>query len=721
MRPQLTVRSPANRATPMSTQQQRTLTEAAGLLNTILASAETIRTLSNVTTIGQQPTVATPSVDTSIDSHLASLFPTRQRSSVSLPTAGHLPTAGPVRRERAPPRYQAQQCFRTWTSGTRRTRARAQQHDHFNKDIIGKPNPSWEAVCKQHPKVRLHKHGHILNAFEIQKAWDHQTVMERIREGFGDRLPEDVSLQFLMACGNKLVSPTLQEGQDLNGMLIHRVYKTKALYVRPSRTLLTDSEDENELSLITARSMLSMHSSTKDSDEDCFEVSGQQIPTSMSSHGTTRASTSTLDGGCLARTDGNPATSSHDEDYSSYLTLMATLPDDSSDDEELQQAIMASMESQIAEKIPVQEILLELSSKVSTKQQCRFNINRSAVWEGAMRGFKRVSYDPNLMMCVKFSDDMGRNEEGVDLGGPRREFLRLLMETIARSPMFEGKESSKTLALDSTALRGDWYYTAGRAIAVSLVHGGPPPNFLSPTVFSLLVDGSANPGLEEIADTELLDKVKKVSKSTTLEDLEESKAPLLDYLANAGCLRPMRSIGDRDLLVHDIVMFQVIHRVQGPFQRFCEGLKTLGVLEKIKRHPDSFRPLFCYEASTLTADQMDDLFSISLSPEGSNKRAAEEIVVTFWRDYLQDAEEEEGSSKLQKILAFSTGASVVPPIGFSPTPSVQFIHKGEDDFSSTPMFPMANTCVNCIRLPLHVSYQLFKEKFDFALGNTYGF
>ncbi|XP_071777645.1 G2/M phase-specific E3 ubiquitin-protein ligase-like [Centroberyx gerrardi] len=440
---------------------------------------------------------------------------------------------------------------------------------------------------------------------EKKKAWDHQTVMERIRDSFGEHIPEDVSLQFLMACGNKLVYPKLQEGQELNGMLIHKVYKTKAL----------------------------------------------------------------------------------------------------------------------AEKVPVQEILLELSSKISTKQQCKFNINRSAVWEGAMRGFQRVSYDPNLMICVKFSDDMGRNEEGVDLGGPRREFLRLLMETIARSPMFEGKENSKNLALDILiyALREDRYYTAGRAIAVSLVHGGPPPNFLSPTVFSLLVDGSANPVLEDIADTELLEKVKKVSESTTLEDLEKSKAPLLDYLANAGCLRPMRSIRDRDLQVHDIVMFQVIHRVQGPFQRFCEGLKTLGVLEKIPRHPDSFRPLFCYEPSTLTADRVDDLFSIRLSPEGSNKRAAEEMVVTFWRDYLQDAEEEEGPSKLQKILAFATGASVVPPIGFSPTPSVQFIHKGDDDFSSTPMFPMANTCVNCIKLPLHVSYQLFKEKFDFALGNTYGF
>ncbi|XP_062320566.1 G2/M phase-specific E3 ubiquitin-protein ligase-like [Osmerus eperlanus] len=288
--------------------------------------------------------------------------------------------------------------------------------------------------------------------------------------------------------------------------------------------------------------------------------------------------------------------------------------------------------------------------------------------------------------------------------------------------MFEGKENSKNLALDSAALREDRYYTAGRAIAVSLVHGGPPPNFLSPTVFSLLVHGSAKPVLEDIADMELLEKVKKVSESTTLEDLEMSNAPLLDNLANAGCLRPMRSIRDRDLLVHDIVMFQVIHRVQGPFQRFCEGLKTLGVLEKIRRHPDSFRPLFCYEPSTLTADHVDDVFSICLSPEGSNKRAAEEMVVTFWNYplHLQDAEEEEGPSKLQKILSFATRASVLPPIGFSPTPSVQFIHKEDDDFS-TPMFPVANTCVNCIKLTLHVSYQLSKEKFDFALGNTYGF
>jgi hypothetical protein len=44
----------------------------------------------------------------------------------------------------------------------------------------------------------------------------------------------------------------------------------------------------------------------------------------------------------------------------------------------------------------------------------------------------------------------GNLRKWVDLGGPRREFFMLLMETITRSRMFEGKENSKNLALDST-------------------------------------------------------------------------------------------------------------------------------------------------------------------------------------------------------------------------------------------------------------------------------
>jgi len=61
-------------------------------------------------------------------------------------------------------------------------------------------------------------------------------------------------------------------------------------------------------------------------------------------------------------------------------------------------------------------------------------------------------------------------------------------------------------------MREDRYFIAGRAIAVSLVHGGPPATFLSPTVFSCLVEGpeKAKPLLKDVADSDLREKIKRV-------------------------------------------------------------------------------------------------------------------------------------------------------------------------------------------------------------------
>lgn len=101
------------------------------------------------------------------------------------------------------------------------------------------------------------------------------------------------------------------------------------------------------------------------------------------------------------------------------------------------------------EDASLSEILKELGEKITNTGVCKFNINRAAVLDGAIRGFRRISYNPNHTMCIKFSDDKGRAEEAVDLGGPRREFLRLLMEVLSQSEMFEGHEGHLNLALDS--------------------------------------------------------------------------------------------------------------------------------------------------------------------------------------------------------------------------------------------------------------------------------
>lgn len=63
------------------------------------------------------------------------------------------------------------------------------------------------------------------------------------------------------------------------------------------------------------------------------------------------------------------------------------------------------------------------------------------------------------------------------------------------------------------AVRSDDYFIAGRAIAVSLVHGGPPPRFLATELYDALVRGPENVtcDFQKIPDEDLKSKLEKVS------------------------------------------------------------------------------------------------------------------------------------------------------------------------------------------------------------------
>uniref|UniRef100_A0A3P8S6Z3 HECT domain-containing protein n=1 Tax=Amphiprion percula TaxID=161767 RepID=A0A3P8S6Z3_AMPPE len=65
------------------------------------------------------------------------------------------------------------------------------------------------------------------------------------------------------------------------------------------------------------------------------------------------------------------------------------------------------------------------------------------------------------------------------------------------------------------------------------------------------------------------------------------------------------------------------------------------------------------------------------------------------------------------ILVFFTGCDSIPALGFSPKPSLEFINHSR--------FPVANTCDNILRIPLHASYTAFKHDMDFAIRNSPGF
>lgn len=410
------------------------------------------------------------------------------------------------------------------------------------------------------------------------------------------------------------------------------------------------------------------------------------------------------------------------EIYTNYINIMPDndLPEPDDQDHQDGSEVMYLEDVDCS----TEDILLELGKKINYNLSCRFNINRKNLLDGAFRAFGRKSYDPFRRISVRFSDECGNFEEGVDLGGPRREFLSLLMEEIEKSSMLAGPDGCKNLALDSVAIRKDRYYLVGKAIAVSMVHGGPSPGFFSSTLFECISNGQVSPTIEDVNDLDLQAKIKKISHAATMDELCEATECMSEYLANAGCLRVVKCLKDKDLLLQDILMFQVVNRLHGPLERLKEGLRTLELLEAVVKHKEAFRPLFCSPPQPLTADALDQLFDIRYSTVGSNKRAEENTTVAFWRDYLLDVEEDTSSCTLQKILTFATGCSALPAIGLKPQPSIEFLHPVDTSpwyTSEREKFPTANTCINCLRLPLHKNYDIFKSDMDFAICNTQGF
>lgn len=83
--------------------------------------------------------------------------------------------------------------------------------------------------------------------------------------------------------------------------------------------------------------------------------------------------------------------------------------------------------------------------------------------------------------------------------------------------------------------------------------------------------------------------------------LEESTVPLLDYFSNAGCRGAICSMKDKDLLVHDIVMFQVIHRIQGSSVNQCitSGHWPSSLTTEFSKSPTSSRICGLFNTSQL--------------------------------------------------------------------------------------------------------------------------
>lgn len=104
--------------------------------------------------------------------------------------------------------------------------------------------------------------------------------------------------------------------------------------------------------------------------------------------------------------------------------------------------------------ITLNDIITNLSCPIDHGRVSRFNITRSNIWDGAVRGFRRATYSETCDMLVRFTDDAGVFEEGIDTGGPRREFLTLLMNHLKDRSIFDGPAGHRFLVYNANGTYG---------------------------------------------------------------------------------------------------------------------------------------------------------------------------------------------------------------------------------------------------------------------------
>ncbi|KAL3049776.1 hypothetical protein OYC64_009099 [Pagothenia borchgrevinki] len=346
---------------------------------------------------------------------------------------------------------------------------------------------------------------------------------------------------------------------------------------------------------------------------------------------------------------------------------------------------------------------------------------------------RKPDFDPTHTLSVRFKDSLQISFPSSlqDSEMAKQHFLKLLVQQIQDSEVFEGPEGSKNLALDSKALRDDLYFDAGCLLALSLVHGSPV-SFFSRALFQCLFNYPPNQPLSVkhmTPYTHVTCQVSRIAEAETLDDVKDVLEESWEFMELAGCNRPISRLQEREALVEDLVSFMMITRLQLPLQRFREGLQTLGVFDQVQLFPAVFLSVFCDTAVRLTAQTVDQIFTVNFS-EQEERLSREKPVVAFWRNFLQDCEDGKTSISLQDLLSFSTGSEDLPVSVLLPPPSISFLHpveawrgessrirKRKEVCRDQGLFPQSQPASKHLLLPISSSYQAFKSSMEQVISH----
>ncbi|XP_035656734.1 G2/M phase-specific E3 ubiquitin-protein ligase-like [Oncorhynchus keta] len=122
-----------------------------------------------------------------------------------------------------------------------------------------------------------------------------------------------------------------------------------------------------------------------------------------------------------------------------------------------------------------------------------------------------------------------------------------------------------------------------------------------------------------------------------------------------------------------------------------------------------------------TARDLWDLLKVTYSIPGGNRPCLENDTICHRYNWLAEVQDGECPPlTVAMVLEFATGATVVTPLGFEDTPTIEFLHtaRGRLARQQNKKYPEANTCAVTLRLPLHSTYNAFREFMTSCIVNS---
>ncbi|XP_006825266.2 G2/M phase-specific E3 ubiquitin-protein ligase-like, partial [Saccoglossus kowalevskii] len=193
--------------------------------------------------------------------------------------------------------------------------------------------------------------------------------------------------------------------------------------------------------------------------------------------------------------------------YGNYCQVMNISDEDNEESDQNimdhEQVIIPTIQSQRS----LQELLSEFIQSVQVDDVSTVIIRRSKILRTTLKAISKNGFNIRGKLFVEFS-----GEDAHDDGGPRREFLRLLMQEVGASMgIFEGDQLTRVFSHNVRLISDMMYFKAGQLVAMSLLNGGPGLQCMADLVYNYMI--GIEPGnltIDLIPDSDMRVRVQEV-------------------------------------------------------------------------------------------------------------------------------------------------------------------------------------------------------------------